>query len=282
MDIRNQLPYLGETQKDGYIKIGKHFTLFALPFDYQRFKSTAFNSEEECASALIGIELPNFVYKIIDDYNEDVRNDPTNDTAYETIQYITLFLDIKGLCCDGRSSGELRCISNSNSLNAENNLPKIKNITPSSKGALALPLDPIPQRGLFHQIGIKYDTLSFLNWAKKNSFPIPKELAFQEKNGVLSWLNDKQKPDSKLRADQEDKMKCQEIAQRFWGKYPILDIKHMKQLPDIKRIGKIYKDRTVHNWLSEVSPGRANDKGQRPLAVREEQEAVCRKLNIFI
>lgn len=114
----------------------------------------------------------------------------------------------------------------------------------------------------------------FLRWAKHKDLPIPDELK------VL--LKSEEAPvEENLRPNQEDKRNVQAIALETWKNYEVLDIKHMKELPAIKNIvGRQYKQKTLHNWLSEVAPDRAKKAGKRKPETRAKQEAACQKLGI--
>jgi hypothetical protein len=81
---------------------------------------------------------------------------------------------------------------------------------------------------------------------------------------------------------QEDRIDCQEIAENIWKEYS-LDIKYMKMHPDIKKItGKQYKDKTIHNWFSEVAPPDVKRPGRRSKNYEKKQIAICKKLKIEV
>jgi hypothetical protein len=116
----------------------------------------------------------------------------------------------------------------------------------------------------------------FISWAKDKGLSIPDELKVllkSEKNPV----------EENLRPDQQDKREVQAIAERTWKKHEVLDIKHMKKLPAIKKIvRRLYKQKTLHNWLSEVAPDRAKKAGRRDPTTRARQDAACQKLGIIL
>jgi hypothetical protein len=86
----------------------------------------------------------------------------------------------------------------------------------------------------------------------------------------------------KIRPVQEDKIKCQKIAKDIWRE-SLLDIKYMKMHPDIKKItGRLYKDKTIHNWLSKVAPPEIKRKGRRSKDYEKKQIGICKKLKIEI
>jgi len=88
--------------------------------------------------------------------------------------------------------------------------------------------------------------------------------------------------EKKLRASTEDKIMCQEIASKVWKDH-LLDIAYMKMHPDIKRIvGKRYKKKTVHVWLSEVAPDEVKWKGRRDKNYIKEQLSIRQNLNIEV
>jgi len=331
LDIKKDLPKLGEEQLDGSVVIdceglGVPISFLSRP-NYDAFKGRDYNSEPECVSMLLGCnaellwrmvkrrekprvngiektlknlvtkygktensQLPNFLSDIADFVNNGVLYCPDGkstelaeevrkklyesgiESADETDEIISSFENGKKNGYSQFSSLLLeimRCLR----------IARIKGHIEGEWSMLESDEELSYDANQIFQSSITYNTLSFLNWAKENSYAIPEELAFKEKNGILSWVEDEQS----LRSDQEDKIKCQEIAQQVWEEYPILDIKHMKQLPDIiKRFRKLYEDRTVHNWLSEVAPDRAKKKGARSPQVRSHQKTACRKLNIPI
>jgi len=93
-------------------------------------------------------------------------------------------------------------------------------------------------------------------------------------------------PKNKLKNCQKDKIKCQEIGKEVWKQYPILDIKHLKNHPEILKIsGKnktLYKDKTLHKWLSEVAPESASAKGRRSIEIQKQQKEICKKIGISL
>ena len=154
---------------------------------------------------------------------------------------------------------------------------------------------------------IEVKTFEFLEYVKeKDLYPIPPELTHKkirlESGGIYYiWLSEKERIESnqqkpllslktnggkKLRPDQKDKIECQNIALEVWKKYPILDIFHLKKHPDIKKISGVtyglYKETTIHRWLSEIAPKNAKDKGKRSKETREEQKKICKKIGINI
>ena len=127
-----------------------------------------------------------------------------------------------------------------------------------------------------------FDSLSFLNWMKKNSYPIPKELAFHEKNGVLSWAGEGIQP---IKNATKLKPEVQAIGKDTWCKYPVLDIKRMVLHPQIQKIchDKKYtfvEDCTIHEWLAEVAPDDIKKGGRRTKENLTEQERICKSLGI--
>jgi hypothetical protein len=68
----------------------------------------------------------------------------------------------------------------------------------------------------------------------------------------------------KSRPEQEDKKEVQKIAKFLWYEKKLkIRIKKMSNRPEIKRIvGKRYKPKTVHRWLSEVAPEFAKKPGR--------------------
>jgi hypothetical protein len=110
----------------------------------------------------------------------------------------------------------------------------------------------------------------------------------------LAYIDQKKREDiiktdpterQKLRPDQEDRQTCQDIAASLWNEYEILDLKHMINLPDIQKIagnGKLYKEKTLRKWLSEIAPERAKKPGIRPPEVRKKQDKICKEIGISI
>lgn len=71
----------------------------------------------------------------------------------------------------------------------------------------------------------------------------------------------------KLRPDQEDKAKCQQIAHELWAKHPDMTIADMAKRPEIliEGNGKAYKGKnTLRNWLKEVAPASVRNRRGRP------------------
>ena len=70
----------------------------------------------------------------------------------------------------------------------------------------------------------------------------------------------------KLRANQEAKLKVQQVAKELYDKHPEIDtVKEMINRPEILESGgKDYQPGTCHKWISEVAPKRAKDPGIRP------------------
>jgi len=84
-----------------------------------------------------------------------------------------------------------------------------------------------------------------------------------------------------LRPNQEDKLKCQQIATEIWSKEPILDIFQIAKHPNIEKIkGRLYKSKTIHNWLKEVAPKNVKRGGRRDKTTRLEQDRACKALGI--
>lgn len=85
------------------------------------------------------------------------------------------------------------------------------------------------------------------------------------------------------RPSTKDRIKCQGIARKTWEEHPILDIKHMKCLPEIRRgPGSMYTPQTLHGWLKDVAPERAKRPGARDPETRRKQKAACHELGIEI
>lgn len=85
----------------------------------------------------------------------------------------------------------------------------------------------------------------------------------------------------KLRPDQQAKSECQKVAQEIWNNYPILDIVHLIEHPDIKKVTEnMYMKDTIHNWLKDVAPERARKPGKRDKETREKQGRICKALGI--
>jgi hypothetical protein len=90
--------------------------------------------------------------------------------------------------------------------------------------------------------------------------------------------------EKKLRPGQKDKLEVQRIGRRVWQEYGILDIVHLKKHPDIKMIagGKygMYKETTIHRWLSEIAPENAKKQGKRSKRIRDQQQKICKEIGI--
>ena len=70
----------------------------------------------------------------------------------------------------------------------------------------------------------------------------------------------------KLRANQEAKLKVQQVAKELYDKHPEIDtVKEMINRPEILEAGgKDYQPDTRHKWISEIAPRRAKTPGIRP------------------
>lgn len=148
-------------------------------------------------------------------------------------------------------------------------------------------------------IKLRITPYDFLDFVRKNKlYQIPPELnnikrqGFDYTEGENAGLAategqcDENKIESEkvLRSNQKDKIEVQKIGRQVWQKYQILDIVHVKRHPDIKKIAGgnygMYKEKTIHKWLSEIAPKNAKEKGQRPPEIRNKQKKICKKLNI--
>jgi hypothetical protein len=109
---------------------------------------------------------------------------------------------------------------------------------------------------------------AFLKWACDRGYSIPVEFKslFQSK--------------LPLRYDQKTKRDVQRIGKKIWDDYPVMQIKHLLEYPEIVELGKSFTEKTLHKWLSEVAPKAAKDPGKRPSKVRAEQKKICQKLGI--
>lgn len=75
---------------------------------------------------------------------------------------------------------------------------------------------------------------------------------------------------AKLRPDQEDKARCQEIARRLWKEHSDMTIAEMTRRREIlvDGNGKAYKGKnTLRNWLKEVAPAPVRKRRGRPRKV---------------
>lgn len=70
-----------------------------------------------------------------------------------------------------------------------------------------------------------------------------------------------------MRADQQDRLTCQDIAKRLWAEQPDMTIANMTKHPLIlvEGNGKAYKGKnTLRNWLKEVAPDSVRKRRGRP------------------
>lgn len=122
--------------------------------------------------------------------------------------------------------------------------------------------------------GFSYHTDNVLEFEKLHNITVGQD---EDKNEIKTSVAEK-----KLRPNQADKLKCQEIARGVWKEH-LLDIKYMKMHPDIKKIvGRLYTDGTVHGWISEVAPDEVSRKSRRSKDYVKNQLAICKKLKIEV
>ena len=135
----------------------------------------------------------------------------------------------------------------------------------------------------------KLDEVEHFESKHKDLLPTKKTIMDIKKNkekprSKISPKEAREAPETKkkLRPDQEDKLECQKIAKEVWKEH-LLDIKYMIMHPDIKKIvGRQYKDKTVHRWLSKEAPDEVQRKGTRSKNYVKEQLAICEKLKIEV
>ncbi len=110
-----------------------------------------------------------------------------------------------------------------------------------------------------------------------DKIPPPAALFAEKPNSPIA---ESEKPKN-LRNDQKDKKKCQLVASGVWDRYPSLKIKYMKAHPAIMKItGRLYKDKTVHEWLSEVAPDDIKKPGRISNEELKRQRHICDELGI--
>lgn len=188
MNIKNQLPYLGTEQDDRSLKINEHITIKKNDWDrpdYDDFKSKVCQSEFECANVLTGISNIDSVKLIVDGLNQklEIKEKPYLRSMIESPKWLAYFdfyccmTDIRETIDLGVKTGELKAID----IN-ENDGESISDYGPN----------------FYFNPYIYYDVLQFLNWMKKNSFPIPDELQLYERDdGALVRLEGVQGDPSK-------------------------------------------------------------------------------------
>lgn len=125
---------------------------------------------------------------------------------------------------------------------------------------------------------------TWMPWVVIDGEQLPGELVDMTTRQVLykeaSSTSLDKKP-KKLRPNQKDKLKCQQIATEIWSKYPILDIVQVAKHPDVEKIkGRLYKPKTIHNWLKEIAPENVKRGGRRDKTTRLEQDRACKALGI--
>lgn len=178
MDIKKQLPKIGKENKHGECDIGEHefSKIFSIRPDYNKFKSKQYNRENDCVAVIIGFINPSTIYQIYDERQAQLIKEG-KDSIFDQIEdqrwidssgINELLLEIKTLIEIGEATKEI-------GTTLANEYPDGR--PDSFKNAL-FPWDR------YHH------SLSFLNWMKKNSYPIPDELMFREnRQGQLEYVD---------------------------------------------------------------------------------------------
>lgn len=179
MDLKGQLPYLGEEQEDGTLKIGEHITIdirdwFRFRPDFKRFKSVKYQSEDICVAVLTGIscfeecesqmlEIEQMAIK------EIIGNVSLQSPIFkEWNEFTSIKRSLKELIMHGKSSKNL-CDRYTLEDEDEVLLYNSRVFKPYSY----------------------LNGLQFMQWAENNNFKIPDELKFGEhENGELYWLDE--------------------------------------------------------------------------------------------
>jgi hypothetical protein len=164
LSLENKLPYLGEEQQDGSLKISDHLTFQRdkwLRPDYDKFASNVQQNEIDCLSILIGIAWVEFCLyecsklaqkRILEcqKRREKFTHDPEWFACFE---FKNLISEIRKLMDLGVQSGSL----------TPYDLPT-EDVMASRQGDFEFS---------FYRY---YDIKEFLLWAKQNSNPIPTEI----------------------------------------------------------------------------------------------------------
>ncbi|MFA5904990.1 MAG: hypothetical protein WC836_13725 [Desulfobacula sp.] len=290
MNLREQLPYLGEKQAEGTLSIAGF--QIERP-DYKTFLSKQYQKEAECVSILLGVrnirsiefkikKVTNiFQYRMTDKFVKlflppDISEERNKIT--ESYSKMTFFELRNG---PGKTMFDLYDLMNElrDDINNAIRCGHLKRLTTEAP----YDFERDNQGTLFSQYYVSYDRVQFLKWAGDNGYPIPKEIS--------SGNSQKQ------RNDQQDKQSCQKIAKSEWKKNPELAIKYMIKHPMILKAcgpkGKRhlkknsgppspqYKPKTLRTWISEVAPTEVKKQGRLSKDSEERQLKICEKLGII-
>lgn len=111
------------------------------------------------------------------------------------------------------------------------------------------------------------------------------KIMYEREDTQVSELSNQSEWDNKTPV-QQDKITCQIYASVLWEKYPELDIVHLIKHPDMKSIAggnySRYKEKTLHNWISEAAKklGKEMKGGRRSKKALAKQISICEKIGI--
>ncbi len=159
MDLKKQLPLIGEEQPDGFFKYGDHKNSKIVNErpEYENFKTGVYKSEPDCVSVLIGWRFISGLWKIITD-REDQRAKEGRGVSY----LMSLFLEIRLMLDDGLAAGAIRF-----------------NQPAKEPGDDLFPKDEV----FFNMRRLHF--ADFLAWAEQNGYPIPPELKTKQQEGCV-------------------------------------------------------------------------------------------------
>lgn len=207
MAIKDDLPYLGEIQEDGSVKIGGQLKIdisdwFQIRPDYKTFKSNPYQAEDTCVGVLTGLSFFEDAVSQVAEIKQITIEEEIKKKNYDFLEHP------KVIECDTISSIKdeiVKMIKHGKAFNRfENEHVGYDNSSKAFKSNL------------------RFNGLQFLKWAKICNFKIPPELKFgEDDNGDLCWIEENSSAvventenDLELQLDQELQKICPEV-ERF-------------------------------------------------------------------
>ncbi|MBA3009730.1 MAG: hypothetical protein KKF12_12220 [Proteobacteria bacterium] len=173
MDIKEQLPKIGK-DVNGHVEFEENVPIKKCTRpDYKALSSQKYQDEETCVEFIIGLRQPSLIYAGAEWAQTKSLEKKEGTGVYPDI-------DAKKYIRSSEVTGLLLEIKH------------IIDIGVMTKEILSYTMDdknqPDDSEKRLFSIYKYYHLLSFLNWMKKNSFPIPDELVFHKnKDGELQW-----------------------------------------------------------------------------------------------
>lgn len=181
MGINKQLLPLGKINPDdGLVYFDDSFSIRVFPGpDYSSFKEPVHNKEDACVDVLVGLSGCNYFYEMFENEMSERWTTHKNrypekshiDRAFEFQENIQVkrFHDVEMLFNDIKEKIEI-------------------GIASGNIGDFVEREVPFEDEYLFRRDRY-YDSFSFLNWMKRNGYPIPEELKFyKNESGEFEWV----------------------------------------------------------------------------------------------